>query len=273
VSMGTTSRESELDLPSPTTLVVLATIFCVLLAGCSPPRAVRLPVTPEEIIRANELSREADNAFARRDFYSALIKYLEAGRLNPNSEYLQNKLGITYSQLKYYPEATAAFTRAIGLNPKYPFAYNNLGTVYFAMGEKRHAERYFKKAIGTNSQIASFHINLGSLYMERNKYDKGMEEWKKGLALDPGVMSKSDSISLAAPADKGRQAGRAFLMARLFASQGDADRAIDHLQAAFNNGFTDFAAILAEKDFDPIRQNDRFIAFMKTAALLSREQE
>src|SRR5687767_10650807 len=76
-------------------LVVLAGFF---LTGC-PPRVVRDPVPAANVIRGNEAAREADLAFARRDYYAALIKYLEAGRNNPNSEYIYNKLGITYSQL------------------------------------------------------------------------------------------------------------------------------------------------------------------------------
>ena len=84
--------------------------------------------------------------------------YLDASRSNPNSEYIHNKLGITYSQLKYYREASDAFYRSIVLNPKYPFSYNNLGSVYFALDEKKRAEANFKKAISLNPNVASFHI-------------------------------------------------------------------------------------------------------------------
>lgn len=251
-------------------MVALTLAFATATACTTVPKVVRVKISPEDVLRANEVAREADSCFARRDFYAALIKYLEAGRLNPNSEFIQNKLGITYSQLKFYAEAETAFQRAIGLAPKYPFAYNNLGTVYFAQGDKKSAEKFFKKAIGINSQIASFHVNLGSLYFERKKYEKGMEEWKKGLALDPGVLTKSDGVNLAAPAEKDRAAERAFMMARLYASFGNAEKAVESLQTALNAGFTDIAAIQAEKDFDPIRQDVRFVDFMKTATLLAR---
>ena len=120
-------------------------VLSLLLSGCALPRVVRVPVPAEDIIKANECARDADLAFARRDFYASLIKYLEAAKPNPNSEFIQNKLGITYSQLKYYTEATNAFQRSIGLNPKYPYSYNNLGTVHFATGEKKEAEKLFKR--------------------------------------------------------------------------------------------------------------------------------
>jgi tetratricopeptide (TPR) repeat protein len=247
-------------------LVILAGFF---LTGC-PPRVVRVPVPTENVIRGNEAAREADLAFARRDYYAALIKYLEAGRHNPNSEYIYNKLGITYSQLKFYREATDAFLRSIGLNSKYPYSYNNLGSVYFATNDKRAAERHFKKAISLNPNVASFHINLGTLYFERKKLKLGMEEWRKGLALDPGILSNSGGVSLVAAGTKTSSPDKSYFIARLYASMGDAKQAVENLQQALNAGFADINAIHKEPDFDPIRQDDRFRAFMRTAVLLTR---
>lgn len=88
-----------------TSLPALAAVLWLILTGifgisCSP-KIIRVPVSPEDIMRANELANEGDLAFERKDIYAALIKYLEAARLNPYSEYLYNRLGISYSQLKF----------------------------------------------------------------------------------------------------------------------------------------------------------------------------
>jgi len=250
------------------TLVLLA----VFLASCGEriPRVVRIPVSPENILRANEAAKDADLYFARRDFYAALIKYLEASRLNPNSEFIYNKVGITYSQLKFYTEAAAAFYRCIGLNPKYPYPYNNLGSVYFALDDKRKAEKYFRKAVGINNQVASFHINLGTLYLEKKQFDKGLAELKQGLALDPNIMSRAEAISLAANTSHDSAIEKNYLMARVYASVGDTKRALDSLQLALNEGFTDLDAILKERDFDPIRKDPKFQDFLRNASLLLR---
>lgn len=246
----------------------LAILSLLFLTGCPPP-VVKVPVSQESIIHANEAARDGDIAVARKDYYAALIKYLEASRNNPNSEYIFNKLGIAYSQLKYYTEAGAAFQRSIGLNPKYSYSYNNLGSVYFAMADLKKAERYFKKAISTNGSVASFYVNLGSLYFERKKPEKGLAELRKALSLDPKVMSKGEAINLAAGSNKGPNAERNYSMARIYASLGDVDHAIDNLQQALTAGFTNIAAIRTEPDFDPIRQNEKFVAFMKSAGLLT----
>jgi len=251
---------------SPALVIILIAIFSF---ACNRiPTVVRVPVSPENIKKANRTAKEGDLSFARGNYYAALIKYLEAGRLNPNSEFISNKLGITYSKLEFYTEAEAAFMRCIGLNRKYPYPYNNLGSVYFALDEKKNAEKQFKKAIGMKGDVASFHMNLGTLHFERGKFEKAMEEWREGLRLDPSIMDRSTAISLVAAGNQEFAMEKRYSMARLYASLGAVDLALENLHEALNAGFTDLQAILAESDFDPIREEEKFVAFIKTARLL-----
>lgn len=236
-------------------------------AGCRP-AVVRVPISSENLARANIVATEADIALARRDYYAALIKYLEAVGLNPNSEYTYNKLGITYSRLRFYPQSIEALQRAIALNPKYPYAYNNMGSVYFASDSKKKAESYFRKAIGMKGDEASFHINLGTLLFEKKKYEKGLEELRKGLSLDPEILKKSEGAGLVATTSQKNNSEKSYFMARFYASMGNVDRAVENLQQALSTGFTNLEALRTEHDFDPIRQNEKFIAFMKYAAQL-----
>jgi tetratricopeptide (TPR) repeat protein len=256
---------------SPLARRITTTAFTLILlgvAGGCRPAVVRVPVSPEDLKRANAVALEGDIAYARRDYYAALIKYLEAGRLNPNSEYVFNKVGITYSHLKFYAEAIAAYNRSIGLNPKYPYSYNNLGSVYFASDDKKKAEKYFRKAIGMKGDEATFHVNLGVLLMENKKYEKGLQELRKAVSLDPQIFKRPDLDSLAAASSQKNSTERSYAMARLHASMGNAELAVENLQQALTNGFTNLEAIRTEHDFDPIRQNEKFIAFMKYATQL-----
>jgi tetratricopeptide (TPR) repeat protein len=243
----------------------LALLVAAAALGCGgPPKIVRVPVAPADVVRGNDASREGDLAFARKDYYAALIKYLEASRANPNSEFIHNKLGIAYSQLTYYREATDAFLRSIGLNAKYAYSHNNLGSVYFAVGDKRRAERSFKKAISLDPEVASFHVNLGSLYFEKRRFDRGMAEWRKGVSLDPSILQRNDSVSLAAAGSHSSKSDRTYFMARVFAAAGDAARAVESLEEAIRLGFSDLEAVRRERDFDPIRQDPRFKELTRT---------
>jgi tetratricopeptide (TPR) repeat protein len=246
----------------------LTLILLSVAAGCWQ-ASVRVPVvSPEDIKRSIDTANEGDLSFARKDYYAALIKYLEACRLNPNGEYLYNKLGITYSRLKFFPQATDAFTRSISLNPKYAYSYNNMGSVYFANANKKKAENYFKKAISLKNDEASFHINLGTLLWEKKTYEKGLLELRKGLSLDPEILKKSEGYGLVATTTQKSTWEKYYFTARLFAAMGNVDRAVENLTQALSTGFTNLEALRTEHDFDPIRQDEKFVAFTKYAAQL-----
>lgn len=246
-----------------TTVAFILFAGCLLLSGCR--KDIRVDIPPEAIVKANAASQEGDIAFSKKDFYAALIKYLESTQLNPNNEYVCNRLGIAYSQLKYYGEASNAFMRSIELNPKYPYSYNNLGSVYFAQKNLKKAEKYFKKAISLKHDEASFHMNMGSLHLEKKRPDKAMEEWRKGLALDPNVL-KNSAVSMIGASSS--TAERRYFMARLLASSGDVEMAIESLKQAITEGFDNIDSIRKEPDFDRVRDDQRFVDFMENAVLL-----
>jgi tetratricopeptide (TPR) repeat protein len=248
---------------------LLLIVAGICFAGCSP-KVVRVPVSPEDVVSANRAANEGDLAYDRKEIYAALIKYLESMRLNPNSEYLFNRMGIAYSQLKFYGEATEAFRRAIALNPKYPYPYNNLGSVYFAQKSYKKSEKYFKKAISLKADEASFHMNLGSLYLEKKQREKALAEWRKSLALDPNIFSKRSAASLSSSSSSLME--RNLFLARLFALNGNVETVIEYLKLAITNGFADLDEINRDRDFDTIRNDERFIEFLKNAALLIKLQ-
>jgi tetratricopeptide (TPR) repeat protein len=249
---------------------VIFIVFGLLFTTDCIEKNVHVVVTPENALKAAELAKEGDAAFARKDYYAALIKYLEAYRLNPNSEYMCNRLGIAYSQLNLYGEAAPIFRRAIALNRKYPYPYNNLGSIYFAQKNYRQAEKYFKKAISLDGKEASFHLNLGSLYLEKKKRDKAMEEWRKSFALDPEVFTRRGVANL--PTSGSSLMERYFFLARIMAASGNLELAIENLKLAFNNGFTDIGEIKKSPDFDLIRNDERFVQFMQDVAIWLQDQ-
>jgi len=246
-------------------IVSLIILVGVFFAGCRP-KTVRVTVSDEDVKRANEIGLEGDIAFSRRDNYAALIKYLQATRLNPNNANILNRLGIVYSQLNLYDEAMKVFQSVLDLNPKFAFALNNLGSVYYHQGNLKKAERHFKKAISLKADEPSFHVNLGTLYLEKKKDADAKAEWKKAIALDPGALTKSSGVIMTA-AGRTSPMERYLFMARFFAVKGSVELTIENLQLAFVNGFSDIKAIEKQPDFDPIRKDDRFVEFVKDLSL------
>jgi len=251
----------------PITQILVSVLLAVLfLAGCGP-KIVRVPVPPEDVLKANELADEGNIAFARTDYYAALIKYLEASRLNPYDEFILNRLGIAYAQLKYYREALEAFKLAVALDPKLAFAFNNIGSVYFAQQNLGKAEKNFKKAIKMDPNEASFHMNMAALYLEKKKHDKALDEWRKALAIDPEAFEKGSAVSLGS-SGRSSPMEKSYFVARLYASMGNVELAIEKLKEAFNQGFSDINAIRSQKDFDFALKDPRFSEFVEELALL-----
>jgi len=238
-------------------------IIVLLSTGCHP-KNIRVAVSQEDIARANAILKEGDAALDRKDFYPALIKYLDASRLNPNDELIWNRIGIVDSQLKYYQEAIFAFKRSILLNPKYANSVNNLGSAYFASKQYKKAEKYFKKAIHMDAKEATFHMNLGSLYFERKKANEALVEWRKGLSLNQDILTKN-TIGLSIAGENSFPKDKSFLFARIYAMAGNAPKAIEFLQQALIDGFSDLNAIQMQRDFDRIRNDEQFVKFMKDA--------
>ena len=252
--------------------VIFILVAFVALIGCSA-RIARVAVSDEAIIKSNRLTQQGNTAYAEGEYYAALIKYLMAFELNPNSEYTSNRIGMAYLRLDYCNEAIAILRRSIALNSKYPFSVNNLGSAYFAAGNLKKAEKYFKKAIQLKKDEASFYLNLGTVYLERKKPQKAFEEWRKSLSLDPDILSGNNSIRVAIDGGGTSEKERLYFMARIYAVAGDIPKAIEFLENALMNGFYDIERIKRNPEFDPIREDERFVKFMKSASVWAKANE
>jgi tetratricopeptide (TPR) repeat protein len=253
----------------------LAALLAILVsfgaAGCGP-RIALVRVSEEDRLKANQYVREGNEAYRNKDYYAALIKYLSAEELNPNSGYISNYTGIAYLRLNYYDKAIKEFTRSMALDSKYPSAVNNLGSAYFADGNHRKAEKYFKKAIKMKKDEASFYLNLGTLYFETKKPEKAILEWRKSLELDPNILSNNNSPSISISGENISEKDRAYFMARIYAAAGNIPKTIECLQDALMKGYSDIDAIKSNPDFDAMRGDERFKKFMADAESWRRRE-
>jgi len=256
----------------------LRPVFAILLiilafgaAACGPKIAL-VKVSEENLRKAIELTKEGNEAYRNGDYYAALIKYLMAGELNPNSSYISNYIGITYLKLDYYEKAIEAFDRSLALNPKFPFTVNNMGAAYFAKGDLKKAEKYFKKAIKMKKDEASFYLNLGTLYFEKKKPEKAISAWRESLALNPNILDKHNSINLSISGENIALKDRYYFMARVYAAADNVPKTIESLEDALLNGFSNVEEIRSNPEFDHMRSDERFIKFMNDADIWSRTE-
>jgi tetratricopeptide (TPR) repeat protein len=232
-------------------------------------------IDPAKLNDMSEIQLEGlgDELRGNKEMLQAVDCYEAALRKTPRSAVLYNKIGMAYLAMREYPKARKAIQKSIKLDKKYPEAYNNLGAVWYAEafvnGKKKSTDKvekavkYYNKAIGLNDLFASFHSNLGTAYLDLKEYDKGIAEYRKAYALDPGIFERNSRSGIAArfssPEDL---AEYNYFMARLFASNGETDKALLYLAHAMENGYKGIDKVYQDTEFAKLRSDERFATLM-----------
>ncbi|MBI2821195.1 MAG: tetratricopeptide repeat protein [Acidobacteria bacterium] len=239
-------------------------LACTLAAGCGMrlPRIQRMPVPPADVARANALAREGDLLIARGQSYAALLKYLDAAKLNPYNEVVHNKLAIAYTKLNYYDRALDAIYRSIALNQKYSYGYNTLGTIQLVQRRPAPAIKNFQRAIRFSPQVAFFYVNLANAHLQRNDMQKAMSALRQALDLDPEVMTRQGGIGVQSASVQFDGATQNYFLARLYAERGDDKQALELLRKALEDGFGDFDRLKNDKEFERLRATKEFVQLL-----------
>lgn len=208
-------------------------------------------VTPEmrgDIYMARKMFREAAEAYKEGD---------------PADKVLVNKTGIAYHQQLQLDTAKKFYDRAIKIDPKYPEALNNLGTIYYAKKSYRRAVAQYKRAIALSPRSASIFSNLGTAYFARKNYDEALKAYETALTLDPEVFEHRGSAGVLlqerAIEDRARFH---YYQAKLYAKQGQTERALLCLRKALEEGLKDRDKITDEPDFAKLRETPEFREIM-----------
>ncbi len=147
--------------------------------------------TPQErFIREEEFLRLFKKARKELDEgnIKKAVEHLEnAYALSPDSEGVENLLGILFFRLEDYRKAEDIYLKLTRKNPEVFTLRTNLGLIYFK--EKRYfdAIRELDKAVRLKPDYARAHNYLGLVYVELGKYRPAREEF---LRAGSRVMAK-----------------------------------------------------------------------------------
>ena len=218
--------------------------------------AADLPAQAKGATTAENL-QTAELLVARQNWTGAIAAYREAVAASPNDASLQNRLGICYQHEGDVKAARAAYKKAIDLRKDYAEAWNNLGTIDHARGKYKQAISAYSKAIQMNAQDSVFHKNLGAAWLARGDVEKALEAWSEAFRLDPATFEK-DAVGV--PAAGVSLARQYYLYAKLLASRGDTEKALEYLAKAHAAGFNDFAKVEKDQDFVSLIADPRYAA-------------
>jgi len=229
------------------------------------------PVTPQRAptlsemraMSAEQLDAEGDRLRQVKDYLSALDCYRAAVRKHPEASYY-NKIAITELLLRRPLDAENAARKAVRKDKALAEAWNNLGVTYYLLLKYDEAIRDYKRAISLSPNSASFHNNLAAALMDAKQFDQGMAEYRMALELDPEFFERTVpngvSARMSTPQDR---AQFFFVMARLFAANGDLDRALHFLRSAMEDGYPRIDDVYRDKEFALVTKDQRFVALMK----------
>lgn len=128
----------------------------------------------EEFLRYFKKGRhELDNGN-----FEAAVEFLEkAYKLSPESEGVENLLGMLYFRMENYKKAETIYRKLVGHNPYIFTLRANLGLIYFKEKKYFDSVKELNEAVKLKPDYSKAHNYLGLVYAELGKYKSAREEF------------------------------------------------------------------------------------------------
>jgi len=226
------------------------------------PPPVRRAEPPAPDATVQELDARGDDLRGQKAYLDALDYYRAAIAKGPSAS-LHNKAGITELELRREKEAIKSFEHAVKMDRQFADALNNLGVAFYLEKKYGKSIKQYQKAIRLRPDVASFYNNLGAAYYGKKEWQEATSAYGRALQLDPDIFERTSrtgvTAQLPSPEDRARFE---YLIAKLYAKQGDADHALLYLRRAMEEGYAGINDVYKDSDFDGIRKDNRFAQLM-----------
>lgn len=225
--------------------------------------AVRRAEAPPADAASAVLEERGDVLRAEKSYLDALDYYRAALAKKPNSAALYNKIGINELQMARFNQARKDFERAIKIDRQFADAHNNLGVIFYLQKKYGAAIKRYEDAIKLREDSASFYSNLGAAYFSKKDYVRASLTYNQALQLDPEIFERtSHSGVLAQMSSPGDRAHFYYVLARLYAQSGIADRSLQYLRRAMEEGYKGIDDVYKDAEFAGLRKDPRFTELM-----------
>jgi tetratricopeptide (TPR) repeat protein len=243
--------------------VALALLFlCGVAGGLVAQDAPFLNVLPAKE-QARDLELRADLQMIRKNYWQAVDLYQQALKYSPDHPVLLNKIGIAYHQLARLKDAKKYYQRATKVDKEYAQAWNNLGAVNYGQKKYKDAIKYYRRALQYSPAQATIHGNLGVALFARKKNEEALQEFRLALLLNPNILQERSVFGILMQDFTVEDRARFhFLLARSFASIGNADQALLYLRHCMEEGILP-EEVQAEPIFLPLSEDKRFQALFE----------
>jgi tetratricopeptide (TPR) repeat protein len=237
-----------------------------------PPQIHRVE-PPSATATAKELERLGDALQGDKDYLDGIDYYEAALAKDPQNAVLINKIGISELELHRYREAKKSFEHSIKIDKNYANAYANLGVVYYQETSYSKSIHYYDKAISLENDEAVFYNNRAASLFAKKQFEKASTDYAKALELDPDIFERSGrgggvQARLPSPDDV---AHYDYVLAKLYARNGMADRSLHYLRKAMEDGYKNIKNVYTDDEFSSLRKDPRFAELMASKPIAIRD--
>lgn len=109
--------------------------------------------------------------------------FCRAVEADPASAAALSKLGVAIAHQRRLEEAEQIFARAIAVNPRYAPAWSNLGNAYRETGRPEQALEAYQRAVALDPDYGIAHQNLGGLYKQMGRTGEAIASLRRATRL------------------------------------------------------------------------------------------
>ena len=258
--------------------------------GATRPASEVVPRAREAVAKALELNPNSSDARTAQgnlamqadlDWTRAEAEFQQAIALNPSSSTARFWYGFLLSHLQRFGEAEKQYLAAIELDPLWLLPRLNLGWAHEESGDLVSAISLCEKLAKRFSDTASVHRQLALFYALAGRVDdavKLVEPLKGATDLDSravraGVLlllrRPEEARALLAEWEQGRTSQYVSLVdvAAWYSLLGESEKALTLLAQDYREGDRTLWVAYGLTHFDPIREDPRFVAMLRTMKL------
>ncbi len=195
------------------------------------------------------------------DYQHAAQAFEEAIRCVPDSSQGHARLGFAYLKLKKIDLAEQALLKAVTLDPENMEAFCNLGVISVMNRKYEEARERLERAVALAPGFPLAQFNLGNLLMHLGDYAKGRQALARAFELDPSLAVSTPFSTVRFQGDP-HPLDTALGFVRIYASAGNVEETVRFLEEARRLGYKDWRRLLAEPDFDEVRDQPKVRAFL-----------
>lgn len=208
---------------------------------------------------------EAALYMLKKQYAEAADLFRQLLKENPKDAFLWNQLGIAYQQQaphpdsEYLAQAVKCYEKAIKADKTNSAYLNNMGTAYNDQRKYSKAIRAYRRAIEIDTTNATYFCNLGMSYLSTKHLEEAQAAFHNALAIDPEIFTRSGhtGVILRDPSVTDH-ALLYFLLAKSFASDGNAERCVYYLRKSVDEGYTELPKVKSDPAFARVSNDPHF---------------